>query len=92
MPYIKAHYREVLDEAIDSLVNDIVSYSPFQVGLVNYTIARLISRLLKQSGLSYATLNQMIGALECCKLELYRRLAASYEDRKIEQNGDVFDG
>lgn len=32
----------------------------------------------------------ILGVLECVKLELYRRVAAPYEDRKIEENGDVF--
>ena len=30
-----------------------------------------------------------MGVLECCKLEFYRRVAAPYEDIKIEENGDV---
>ncbi len=38
----------------------------------------------------YATIVEAIGALECAKLELYRRLAADYEDQKCKQNGDVF--
>jgi hypothetical protein len=38
----------------------------------------------------YANLNEMIGALECCKLELYRILTAPYEDVKIEENGGVY--
>ena len=32
----------------------------------------------------------LVGVLECAKLELYRRLAAPYEDLKIEDNGDVY--
>jgi hypothetical protein len=32
----------------------------------------------------------MIGALECAKLELYRRLASPYEDLKIADNGDIY--
>lgn len=31
-----------------------------------------------------------LGALECCKLEFYRRVAAPYEDSKIISNGDVY--
>ncbi len=31
----------------------------------------------------------IIGALRCCELEIYRRLAAPYEDLKIKENGDV---
>ena len=29
-------------------------------------------------------------ALECAKLELYRRLAAPYEDEKRKETGDVY--
>jgi hypothetical protein len=35
-------------------------------------------------------INSMIGALECCKLELYRRLAAPYEDQVLDANGDAY--
>jgi len=35
-------------------------------------------------------INAIIGALECAKLELYRRVAAPYEDDKIAENGDVY--
>lgn len=30
------------------------------------------------------------GAIECAKLEFYRRVAAPYEDKKIAENGDVY--
>ena len=33
--------------------------------------------------------DDILGALECCKLELYRRFAAPYEDTKVISNGDV---
>lgn len=32
----------------------------------------------------------VLGALECCKLEFYRRVAVPYEDRKITLNGDCY--
>lgn len=31
----------------------------------------------------------LVGELECCKLEIYRRLIAPYEDKKIIENSDV---
>jgi len=31
-----------------------------------------------------------VGVLECAKLELYRRIAAPYEDEKIVETGDVY--
>jgi hypothetical protein len=41
-------------------------------------------------GLSYQTINDIVGALEGAKLEFYRRVAVPYEDKKIIENGDVF--
>jgi hypothetical protein len=40
--------------------------------------------------LSYRTINDVLGALEGAKLEFYRRVAAPYEDQKIQENGDVY--
>ena len=40
----------------------------------------------------YHHYNQLIGVLECAKLELYRRLIAPYEDVKIIDDGDVYFG
>ena len=37
----------------------------------------------------YADINELIGALECAKLEFYRRKAAPYEDKKAVENGDL---
>jgi hypothetical protein len=34
----------------------------------------------------------IIMALECVKIEFYRRMLAYYEDYKILENGDVFGG
>ena len=38
---------------------------------------------------NYANYNAMMGALECCKQEYYRTLVGLYEDKKIDENGDV---
>lgn len=39
---------------------------------------------------NYQTYNDILGALEACKMEWYRRMVVPYEDKKIAQNGDVF--
>ena len=36
----------------------------------------------------YAQINAAIGMMECCKLELYRKVAAPYEDQKEHDNGE----
>ena len=60
-------------------------------GGLNYLITRLLQAFLRRRGLSYQSLNDVRGALDNCASEFYRRVAAPYEDRKIEANGDVFD-
>ena len=61
-------------------------------GDLNFAISDLVDDyiLYNNDAPSYATINTVVGALECAKLELYRRLAAPYEDRKMKQNGDVY--
>lgn len=53
-------------------------------------ITNLLIGYLSFCGESYQTYNDMLGALECAKLELYRRKISPYEDTKIELNGDVY--
>ena len=79
MPYITQAARGTLG------VRD-----PATEGELNYVITRLVDRFLQRYGRGYTTINQLIGVLECAKLELYRRIAAPYEDVKIQENGDVY--
>lgn len=60
-------------------------------GELNYIITQLINTYLDDyENVGYTELNEVIGVLECAKLELYRRLVAPYEDQKIAENGDVY--
>jgi hypothetical protein len=81
MPYIKQGVRDQLDAGLREPVNS---------GELNYVITRLCARYLGGIGFSYTQVNDVVGALECAKLELYRRMAAPYEDYKKKQNGDVY--
>lgn len=63
--------------------------SPQNAGELNYYFTVVVRRYLKEHGFNYQHINDCIGALEGCKLELYRRTAAPYEDNKIEENGDI---
>ncbi len=38
----------------------------------------------------YADYNEVIGVLECVKLELYRKVISKYEDKKEKKNGTVY--
>ena len=61
-----------------------------RAGMMNYCISTLISKTLSAHGTNYALINELIGVLECAKLELYRRVASPYEDTKVQENGDVY--
>lgn len=83
MPYIKQEARKKLDPHIDQLISQL---SKKNVGEINYLFTRI---LLASKPESYDDYNALIGVLECCKLELYRRHTVPYEDKKIAANGDV---
>ena len=38
----------------------------------------------------YAHLNEVVGVLECAKLELYRRVASPYEDQMLMESVYVY--
>jgi hypothetical protein len=85
MPYIKNDERPFFDEKLHFKVTAI--HDP---GELNYCITKLIDHYISSHGKNYANLNEVIGVLECAKLELYRRIIAPYEDTKISDNGDVY--
>lgn len=58
-------------------------------GELNYLLTVVCHDYWSENGQNYQAFNDIIGALEGCKLELYRRRVAPYEDEKIKENGDV---
>lgn len=84
MPYIKQEDRGYFDNDIKSLSDNVDCE-----GDLNYIFTKLIYNRIEEQGMSYQVINNLIGVLECCKLELYRRIASPYEDIKIKENGDV---
>ena len=80
MPYIDKQQRDLID---------LNSLSPETSGQLNYKIHLILEEYVKSKGINYQTYNDMIGALEAAKLELYRRSISAYEDRKIKENGDI---
>ncbi len=80
MPYIAQDRRAELDPMVH----------PETPGELNYCVTLVVVDYLKRKGLSYGTINDIVGALEGAKAEFYRRVAIPYEDRKIQENGDVY--
>lgn len=81
MPYIKQTSRVHLESGFAG---------PLTPGELNYMFTHIIKIYLDRHGESYQNYNNIMGALEGAKLELYRRKIAPYEDKKMQENGDVF--
>ncbi len=79
MPYIKQEDRMPT-----------LNYGASKAGELNFAITRLIKRYLDRGDVNYQVINDVIGAVEGAKLEFYRRVVVPYEDRKIQENGDVY--
>ena len=79
MPYLTEADRQYAD-----------IYGPSTSGALNYLITKLCLAYVDKIGARYDTFNAVIGALECAKLEIYRRAIAPYEDVKATINGDIY--
>lgn len=86
MPYIKERDRELLDPLHPDWKGGRID-TP---GELNYLFSALASNYIETKGLSYQTINDIVGALEGAKCEFYRRIAIPYENIKIKENGDVY--
>ena len=92
MPYIPQTRRdeinfELLDDSRDECG---LEWTPQNAGDLNFLVTCFIDNYLLKNVTRYANINEMIGALECCKLELYRKIAAPYENLKEVENGAVY--
>jgi len=63
---------------------------PQNAGELNFLITHLINNYISFKGEKYQHYNDVIGALEGAKLEIYRRRIAPYEDEKMKEKGDVY--
>ena len=77
--------RKQYTEEIDSLI-DKLETAP--VGDVNFVVSSIIWGLWRRNP-CYDVGNKLIGALECVKLEFYRRMVVPYEVNKEVENGDL---
>jgi hypothetical protein len=63
---------------------------PATPGELNYQITQLVRNYLLTHPNYNDGLNAVMGALMGVLLEMYRRKAVPYEDKKIEENGDAW--
>ena len=88
MPYIDKDSRDKLDSVISELAFTIAN-EDLTAGDLNYIITSILHMYIREKGLRYGNINTVVGVLDCAKMELYRKLAAPYEDEKINENGDM---
>lgn len=81
MPYVKQEERTRLENPTN----------PIQTaGNLNYLITMLLKRYWINSNRRYQDINDIVGAVEGAKLEFVRRVVNDYENKKCEENGDVW--
>jgi hypothetical protein len=78
MPYISRKDRQRAERC------------PETAGELNYAITVLIDNYIREKGVSYALLNEVMGVLACVGQELYRRIIVPYEKEKCVANGEVY--
>lgn len=79
MPYVKDDARDKINGYDD----------PSNAGELNYLLTITAIEYWENNGKNYQAFNDILGAFEGAKLELYRRKIAPYEDKKIALNGDI---
>lgn len=82
MPYIRKEYRWDMME---------LGEKPKDPGQLNYAISRMVSAYLKEHGLCYQTLHDVVGVMRDVATEVERRFIGPYEDKKKVVNGEVFE-
>ncbi|MDD5016321.1 MAG: hypothetical protein PHW73_14725 [Atribacterota bacterium] len=90
MPYIKKDQRNIYSSSIENITS-ILSQNKWKKGDFNYCISMIINAWVKDTGLSYDTLSNITGVLNDIKTEFERKVVAPYENKKIEENGEVYD-
>lgn len=78
-PYIPEERRRELEQS---------AQGPENTGELTWALYRACLDFLPDTP-RFADYSQVIAALECAKLEFYRRQVAPYEDGKITEHGDV---
>ena len=88
MPYIKKEDKIKWKDGLAELVMAMHDHG-VTPGDLNYIYTKLAHAYVSRKGLGYTHLNDVVGVMESAKAEFQRRVVASYEDKKIEENGEV---
>jgi hypothetical protein len=91
MPYIKQEERKKVDNLIDEITKVLKGSEPNdRKGMLNYVFTRIACGAFDiPKDIRYWKINDIVGTLECIKMEFYERIAKKFELTKIDINGDV---
>ena len=84
MPYIRQERRDIFDKELQNIGENLD-----QKGDLTYCFYKLCCLFLKGRRVSYENLSSVMSCLDDAKQEWYRKKVADYEDKKIEENGDI---
>lgn len=89
MPYLPQDER-------DDISCELAGFTPHTGGELQYAIAYMINNYYNRlvslgNPPRYADMEEMMGALDGAAREHYRMVVAPYEDKKIKENGGVYD-
>ena len=90
MPYISTGARDQL-KSLPRSVTQPIQRSAMNAGELTYQITEVIQAYLRANGLSYQSIAEILGSLRGAELDLERRIITPYEEKKQEDNGDVWD-
>ena len=85
MPYIEPGFRTKFHPETGHL-----ALRAEDAGELTYCLTVVATSYLKCHHKRFITICIIMGSFLCAALEFYRRVAAPYEDTKIQQNGDVY--
>ena len=80
MPYIKAERRDNIEEVMEYPESEDI----------NFVMTTLLIDYVNKKGMTYSTINEVLGVLECVKMEFFRRIAIPVENQQLNENGDVY--
>lgn len=92
MPYLKKEDRKIFINTLSklgSIFDTVRTNQRLTAGTLNFLFTKISHLYISTMGQNYQHYNDIIGALEGAKLELYRRKVAIYENLKEDVNGDV---
>lgn len=87
MPYLDEESKELICKGM----------IPQTEGELNFAITNVVRLYIakqreERGRVGYSTINEVLGALDGASKEFYRRIAIPYENKKIRENGDVYEG